>query len=235
MKSPTCRSRRTPGPLGFTPIEPSGRFRTTAFTLIELLVVIAIIAILASMLLPSLSAAKEKGKQSTCAGNLKQIGLAWHLYVDDWDGFSTPYIGVSGVGSTYWSNLVRAYAQSEDLYSCPTRPCSTTNNSYSCNETVGTFATLVKIAAFKDPTGTMLVTDATLGAIGFAYRYAWAGIRPDYNRVDFRHASAATDALGVTNQLGVSNILFPDGHVAGKRRGDVPGVASGLWTLAAGD
>jgi prepilin-type N-terminal cleavage/methylation domain-containing protein/prepilin-type processing-associated H-X9-DG protein len=69
---------------------PSQAKRRQAFTLLELLVVIAIIAILAALLLPALSAAKQRAKSAGCLNNMKQIMLATKLYLDDNRGAMVP-------------------------------------------------------------------------------------------------------------------------------------------------
>jgi len=78
--------------------------KTRAFTLIELLVVIAIIAILASILFPVFARARESARKSSCLSNLKQMGLAWIMYTQDYDEKALPS-GTQSMDPSTFKNL----------------------------------------------------------------------------------------------------------------------------------
>jgi prepilin-type N-terminal cleavage/methylation domain-containing protein len=131
------------------PTSESGR--CNAFTLIELLVVIAIISILAALLLPALSSAKAKATATSCQSNMKQFGVAFHLYGGDFNDLILPNLGGSGIrlGKTWvegWfsnggsdctntallkQSLLGDYLPSAGVWCCPLKPTVSVNGTKS--------------------------------------------------------------------------------------------------------
>lgn len=147
-----------------------------AFTLVELLVVVAIIGILAALLLPALSQAKEKRRRIACVNNAKQVNLAIRLYADDYAD-SLPILPKpdpypNGVGA-YYKQLVKSYlglsgpaSSNETVFICPSDPkfhtqlqhafTSYTFNGYETDSTSIPRITGQKFSAIKNPSKAVL-------------------------------------------------------------------------------
>ncbi len=88
------------------------------FTLIELLVVIAIIAILAAILFPVFARARENARRSSCSSNIKQIGLGFQQYIQDYDE-KFPQIRSGANNAAGWAIAMQPYLKSSQIFQCP--------------------------------------------------------------------------------------------------------------------
>ncbi len=194
---------------------PSGnRKPALSFTLIELLVVIAIIAILAAMLLPALTQARERSKQTTCLGNLKSLGTAWQFYLDGSEDIYPPAFN-NGSVKTPWPEQLLSTLKSPDalknglwgfekyLY-CPTK---TVRGAYS----YAMFNLLCgkKSVKLLYPSRTVLLSDS--------YADQWTSAYGLYLKRPKEYPTIHFDTEWRHPSLN-ANFLFVDGHASSMKK-----------------
>jgi len=207
------------------------------FTLIELLVVIAIIAILAAILFPVFARAREKARQTSCASNEKQLGLAIIQYVQDYDEIypsqssTTQVVLPGGFGTCNggspcysWQSDIYPYVKSTGVFACPSNITTTTwtqsfgtiPNHYDVNPAIDAFNVIgglgyfgIPEAKISQPSGTVLVAEVD-GAEG-------NGIRLDDGILNTtfpaQGGSWGTWLWLFGGHSGAANFLYNDGHV----------------------
>lgn len=185
------------------------KMKREGFTLIELLVVIAIIAILAAILFPVFGRARENARKATCQSNLKQLGLAFSMYAQDWDEVLPPKISTP---ATPWNKLVSSYTgNNNSILVCPSsnltvgyhRSYAMVDNNAGHIGSVGKAMTDIPL-----PAATILLAESWIkssqyiGTNGGGYLYCVSDSNSKMGTSASLHAGTSS-----------SNYLFVDGHV----------------------
>jgi prepilin-type N-terminal cleavage/methylation domain-containing protein/prepilin-type processing-associated H-X9-DG protein len=193
------------------------------FTLIELLVVIAIIAILAAILFPVFARAREKARQSSCQSNLKQIGLAWAMYAQDYDEKLPRGSGYTAA-ATVWANsgewfiTCAPYIKNTQIFNCPSSPYTnfnsggTTAGTYGVGYTRNLWLNGNALATIPEAANVIAIVDGRNNYCRWHCPRHLAG-SPTYVAGSGPDTSTTNYAWSYNRHNDGCNYLFLDGHV----------------------